>query len=58
MSLEKDFKCKPDSKEDEKRQGSSGFQHVEGQGKNSKKGFFKKSGNGGHYNGQDKGAYP
>ena len=30
MSLEKDFKCKPDSKEDEKRQGSSGFQHVEG----------------------------
>ena len=58
MSLEEDFKCNPSSKEDEKKQEPSNYQHVDGQGKNSKKGFFKKSGNGGHYNGQGKGGSP
>ena len=49
MSLEEDFKCNLGSKNDENKQEPSVFQHVEGQGQNSKKGFFKKSGNGGHY---------
>ena len=52
MSLEEDFKCNPGSKEDEKKQEPSNYQHVDGRGQNSKKGFFKKSGNEGHYNGQ------
>nr|POE55249.1 hypothetical protein CFP56_02246 [Quercus suber] len=58
MRLEEDFKCNPSSKEDEKNQEPFGFLHVEGLGQNSKKGFFKKSSNGGHYNGQGKGAFP
>ena len=58
MSLEEDFKCNPGSKEDEKKQEPSNYQHVDGRGQNSKKGFFKKSGNEGHYNGQGKGGSP
>nr|POE64183.1 g-type lectin s-receptor-like serine/threonine-protein kinase [Quercus suber] len=58
MSLEEDFKCNLGSKNDEKKQEPSGFQHGEDQGKNFMKGFFKKSGNGDHSNGQDKGASP
>ena len=58
MSLEEDFKCNPDSKEDEKKQEPSNYQHVDGRGKFSKMGFFKKSSNGDHSNGQDKGASP
>ena len=58
MSLEEDFKCDLGFKEDEKKQEPSGFQHREGRGQNFKKGFFKKSSNGNHSNGQDKGASP
>ena len=58
ISLEEDFKCNLGSREDEKKQKRSGFQHGEGRGKFFKKGFFKKSGNGGHYNGQGKGGSP
>ena len=54
MSLEEDFKCNLGSKNNEKRQEPSSFQHGEGQGENFMKGFFKKSGNGDHSNGQDK----
>ena len=48
ISLEEDFKCKLDSREDEKKQEPSGFQHGEGQGQNFKRGLLKKSSNGGH----------
>ena len=58
MSLEEDFKCNPNSKEDEKKQEPSNYQHIDGWGQNSKKGFFKKFGNGVHYNGQGKGGSP
>ena len=30
MSLEEDFKCNPGSKEDEKKQEPSNYQHVDG----------------------------
>ena len=58
MSPEEDFKCNLGSKNDEKKQEPSSFQYGEGQGENFMKGFFKKSGNGDHSNGQDKGASP
>lgn len=58
MSLEEDLKCNLDSREDEKKQEPSGFQHGEGRGKIFKKGFFKKSGNKDHSYGQDNGASP
>nr|POF03391.1 hypothetical protein CFP56_60580 [Quercus suber] len=56
VSLEEDFKCNLGSKNDEKKQEPSGFQHGEGQGKNFMKGFFEKSGNRDPSNGKDKGA--
>ncbi|XP_030968257.1 uncharacterized protein LOC115988780 [Quercus lobata] len=58
ISLEKDFKCNLDSREDGKKQEPSGFQHGEDQGKNFKKGLLKKSSNRGHSYGQNKGALP
>ncbi|XP_050280765.1 uncharacterized protein LOC126721748 [Quercus robur] len=58
MSLEEDFKCNLGSKNNEKKQEPSSFQHGKGQGKIFMKGFFKKLGNGDHSNGQDKGAFP
>nr|POE76750.1 hypothetical protein CFP56_64407 [Quercus suber] len=58
MSLEENFKCNPNSKEDEKKPEPSNYQHVDGRGQNSKKGLFKRSSNWGHYNGQGKGSSP
>ena len=58
ISLEEDFKCNLGSREDEKKQEPYGFQHGEGWGEIFKKGFFKKSSNGYHSNGQDNGASP
>ena len=58
ISLEEDFKCNLGSREDEKKQKRSGFQHGEGRGKFFKKGFFKKSSNRDHSYGQDNGVLP
>uniref|UniRef100_A0A7N2LFY1 RNA-directed DNA polymerase n=1 Tax=Quercus lobata TaxID=97700 RepID=A0A7N2LFY1_QUELO len=56
MSLEEDFKYKPNSKESEKKQGPFNSQHSKGQG--HKKGFFKNSGNRGKSSRHSKNAYP
>ncbi|XP_030938281.1 uncharacterized protein LOC115963423 isoform X2 [Quercus lobata] len=54
MNLEEDFKCNLGSKNEEKKQEPFGFQHGEGQGRNSEKGFFIKFSNGDHSYGQGK----
>nr|POE57984.1 hypothetical protein CFP56_32758 [Quercus suber] len=56
MSLEEDFKYNSSSKENEKKQGPSNFQHDKGQG--HKKGFFKNSGNRRQFSRHSKSAYP
>ena len=56
MSLEKDFKYNPNSKDSEKKQGPFNSQHGKGQG--HKKGFFKNSGNRGQSSRHSKSAYP